>query len=126
METKGLPKVLIIEDEDSILNMYKFKLEKEWFEVNGVRNGENIVRIIEAFHPDILLIDIMMPVVNGFQALEKINAHISYPVKKIIFSNLSRPADFEKAKELWADDYYIKSNLMPKELVNRLKILLKD
>lgn len=126
MDTQALPKVLIIEDEESILNMYKFKLEKEWFEVFWAKNGEHIMDIVNESQPQIILIDIMMPVVNGFQALEIINTNISYPAKKIIFSNLSRPGDFEKAKLLWADDYYIKSNLMPKELVSKLKLLLSE
>ena len=82
--------------------------------------------IVNETKPEIILIDIMMPVVNGIQALEIINTHISYPAKKIIFSNLSRPGDFEKAKLLGADDYYIKSNLMPKELVSKLKLLLSE
>ena len=96
MDTTILPKVLIIEDDESILNMYKFKLEKEWFEVFWAKNWEHIMDIVNETKPEIILIDIMMPVVNGFQALEIINTHISYPAKKIIFSNLSRPGDLRK------------------------------
>lgn len=116
-------KILIGEDEKSLARTMNLKLTKAGFDVTIAYNGEEVLNAFKDNTFDLLILDIMMPKVNGFQVLEEMKKMgIKTPV--MITSNLSQLEDEKKAKELGAKDYFIKSNTSLIEIVDHVKSLL--
>lgn len=124
MEAK---KILIVEDDISIIDIYKIKFEKEWFNVKIAENWLIALTMIADFQPDLILLDIMMPSMNWFDSLLTIRnlAPSMKSTKIIMFSNLSSKEDIDKATEFWADWYIIKANFTPKEVLEKVKWYLE-
>jgi len=119
-------KILIIDDEMDLIKLVKEILESEEFEVSGAYDGEEGLRKAAGEMPDLILLDIKMPGLNGFQVLERLKidkstSHI--PVVMLTTSALRR--DRDKAFDLGAVDYVIKS-LEGFELGERIRKILKD
>lgn len=115
-------KILIIEDDRYIAKMYQTKLSLDGFEVELAENGAAGVEKAKSFLPDIILLDILMPEMDGFQVLESIRGDdtISF-VPVIIMSNLAKEEHVKKARVLGVKDYIIKSQITPQEVVQRIK-----
>lgn len=118
--SKKLKKILIIEDEKPIGNALKLKLQKEGFEAELVSNGEEGLKQIKKKKYDLLILDIVMPKMDGFDFLEEVqNKKFDSPI--IISSNLSQPEDMEKAKNLGASEFFVKSDISLSEIVSKIK-----
>lgn len=117
-------KILIVEDDMDIAQMYKLKLDKEWFDVEIAEDGFVALSSVVEFEPDVILLDIMMPSMNWFETLKVIREETSIETKIIMFSNISSQKHIEKSLKMWADDYLIKSDTTPKEAVAKIKTLL--
>ena len=116
--------VIIIEDNKILSDMYKYKLELEWYKVNVAYSWYKWIELINKWIPDLVLLDIMMPEINGFEVLEILkNEWIE--CKVIVFTNLNNSEDMERAKSLWAIDYIVKASLTPKELITRINTYFK-
>ena len=113
-------KILIVEDNQDLAEMYKMAFESAGFNVELCLDAMNAVHHLSTFHPDVVLLDIMMPMVSGFDFLKTARKKDS-KVKIIVNSNLSQKKDIDMAKEMGADDYLRKSDLTPKELVQKVK-----
>jgi len=112
-------KVLLIEDEESLAEVLKTKLVKEGYEVFVAYDGENGFNKISEIKPDIILLDILMPKLNGYEVLEKLKQNkIEIPV--IVISNSGQPVELEKTKQLGAVDYLIKANFDPSEVIDKI------
>jgi len=113
-------KVLIAEDEKPMANAVKLKLEKEGIEAVIAINGQEAVDFVKKENFDLVLLDLIMPVKDGFTALREIReSGINVPV--IIASNLSQGEDIEKAKKLGAIEYFVKSDTPISEVVGKVK-----
>ena len=113
-------KVLIAEDEKPMANAVKLKLEKEGIEAVIAINGQEAVDFVKKENFDLVLLDLIMPVKDGFTALKEIReSGINVPV--IIASNLSQGEDIEKAKKLGAIEYFVKSDTPISEVVGKVK-----
>ena len=113
-------KILIIEDEEALISLLKVKLEKEGFEVECAYNGEEGFKKIKEYKPDLILLDIVMPKMNGYEVLEKMNEeNIKTPV--IIISNSGQPVELEKTKKLGAVDYLIKTQFNPIDVIKKVR-----
>ncbi|HNV97209.1 MAG TPA: response regulator [bacterium] len=122
--SKQAKKILIAEDERAMAKALELKLRSSGFDAKSVFNGEDAVKELEKEHYDLLLLDIMMPIKDGFFVLEEIkNKNIKIPV--IISSNLSQEEDVKKAKNLGAIDYFIKSNTPIASVIEHVKNALK-
>lgn len=111
-------KVLIVEDDKALIDMYKTKFEREGFEVHTCENGLDAVKRISEILPDIVFLDIMMPGYDGFYALEVIKKFVpGFTGKILVFSNLNDADTVEKAKSLGADGFIVKANVTPREAV---------
>lgn len=118
-------KILIVDDERELSSMYQTALESEGFEVLRCDNGETALQQARAFKPDLILLDLMMPRLSGFEALELFRSTLETKAAKIvIFSALNRPEDIKRTKELGADDYIVKSSITFMNVVARIKELL--
>ena len=117
-------KILIIEDDKVLSEMYTMKFEKEWFDVNPAYNWLEWLSKISTFNPDIILLDIMMPWMNWFETLETIKQQSSSTCKIVMFTNIADKDKIEKAMKMWADDYLVKADTTPKDAVDRINKLL--
>ena len=119
-------KVLIVEDNLDLLDMYRFKFEKEGFEVKTCEDGFAAVQTAVDFKPDVILLDIMMPNMDGFETLKVIKTQTEVNTKIVMFSNLSSQKDIDRCLELWADDYLVKSDTTPSQAIQKVKELSSD
>ena len=120
--------LLIVEDDPIIAEMYAGKFEREGFHVKIAENGIIATTIIWTFSPAVILLDMMMPTMNGFETISVIRklAPSLETTKIIIFSNLSGEGDRNKAKELGADGYLVKAETTPASAVAYVRKLLGD
>ncbi len=110
-------RVLIAEDEKAISSVLGIKLENSGFKVDIANNGQEAIELLDKNIYDVVLLDLIMPLKNGFDVLE----HLKNTVKKVLVlvsSNLSQDIDIEKAKNLGAVDYYVKSDMTLSEIVD--------
>jgi len=117
-------KVLIIEDNEDLNNMFKVAFESKKYDVEVSLNGMDGVTKAGEFKPDVILLDIMMPQMNGYEVLSALKNNTSFPTKVVINSNLEQEGDKEKAVNLGADLYLKKSEYTPFEVVEEVEKLL--
>lgn len=117
-----MTKIAIIEDDLTINQMYRMKFEAEGFEVQVAENGKDGVTLVKEFGPDIILLDLQMPEMNGDEALTEIRSHDwgkKTPV--IILTNLGEEESPKHLRTLGIHSYIVKASLTPKEVVLRVK-----
>lgn len=118
-------KVLLVEDEKMLADMYTTKFTMEGFEAEKAYDGQAGVEKAKEFNPDIVLLDVIMPKVDGFAALKMLKddaATKNIPV--ILLTNLGQDEDIKKGKQLGAADYFVKANHTPAEVVVKVKQVL--
>jgi DNA-binding response OmpR family regulator len=115
-------KILLVEDDDGLANVYQMRLEAEGFIVKRVPNGEDALAAAIDFKPDLILLDVMMPKVSGFDVLDILrNTPETANVKVVMLTALSQETDKEKAEKLGADDYLVKSQVVIADVMERIK-----
>jgi len=115
-------KIAIIEDDSVISQMYRMKFEADGFEVQLANNGKSGVSLVEAFKPDIILMDLQMPEMSGSDALEIIRKNDwgkNIPV--IVLTNLGEEEAPKNLRSLGIHSYIVKANLTPRQVVQRVK-----
>lgn len=121
------PKILIIEDDRFLSSILKTRLEKEGFNVSQAFDGDEGIAFLKQNKPDLILLDIIMPKMSGFEVLQTISLDPelnSIPV--MIASNLGQDSDIQKAKSLGAVDYYVKVRTSIDELAQMVKNLVSQ
>lgn len=120
-----MAKILIIEDDEFYRKIYKKKFELSGYEVDVAVNGEEGLAKMSSFLPDLVFMDLMMPKMDGFTAIEKAKADERIKnIPIIVLTNLSTSEDAAKVKGKGAVDVIVKSNVEPQEVVDRAKQLL--
>lgn len=115
-------KILLVEDDEGLAQVYIARLEVEGFEVRRVPNGEDALASAVEFRPELILLDVMMPKVNGFDVLDILrNTPELTNVKIVMLTALSQDADRKKAEQMGADDYLVKSQVVIADVVTRIK-----
>lgn len=115
-------KILLVEDDDNVAAMYLMRLEAEGFKVKRSANGEDALAAAREFKPDLILLDVMMPKVSGFDDLDILrNTPDMANVKIIMLTALGQEADKQRAMSLGADDYLVKSQVVIADVVARIK-----
>jgi len=119
-------KILLVEDDPFLLSMYSTKFELENFKVVSASDGEKGLELSKKENPDIILLDILMPKMNGFEVLEKLkDDSLTKNIPIILLTNLNQKNEIEKGLALGANDYLIKAHFMPSEVVSKIKNILK-
>ncbi len=117
--------VLLVEDDEFLANIYKTKFEMEGFKVSVALNGEAGLADVKKKCPDIVILDILLPKMDGFVVLEKLKADPETKhVPVILLTNLGQKDDVEKGLKLGAADYLIKAHFKPSETVEKVKKVL--
>lgn len=115
-------KILIVEDDIALASVYRSRLELEGFTVDHVANGELALSKVIEFKPDLVVLDAMMPKINGFDVLDILrNTPETTNVRVVMLTALSQPKDKERAEALGADDYLVKSQVVIGDVVERIK-----
>lgn len=115
-------KILLVEDDQVLAGVYKDRLDLEGLDTLWVENGEKALAEALKYQPDLILLDVMMPRVSGFEVLDILrNTKETADIKIIMLTALSQDKNKQQAKDLGADDYLVKSQVVMNDVVDRIK-----
>jgi CheY-like chemotaxis protein len=124
-EDKKKIRVLLVEDDKFMVRLYQVRLAVEDFQVETAMNGDECLEKVKASPPDIILLDLMLPLMDGFAVLEKLKGNpdtASVPV--IVFSNHSSPPDVKRAMDLGASDFLVKVSTPPEDVIRKINNII--
>lgn len=120
-------KILIVEDDTFISRMYEAKLSSLGYQVKIAENGQDGLRVMQEWLPDLVLLDLILPILDGFEFLKQIKADNNFKnIPIIVLSNLDQKENIEKGISLGASDYIIKAQFTPSEVVEKIEKCLKS
>lgn len=120
-----MTKIAIIEDDSVISQMYRMKFEADGFEVQIANNGKDGIALVEQFVPDMVLLDMQMPIMNGDEALKNIRSEEwGKTVPVMILTNLGEEEAPKDIRSLGIESYIVKADLTPRQVVERVKTSL--
>lgn len=115
-------RILLIEDEEMLANMYEVKFNNEGYELIKAHDGAKGLEMAKSTKPDFVLLDIIMPKMDGFSVLSAMKEDSELKdIPVLLLTNLGQDEDIEKGKELGAVGYLVKANVTPIDVVNRVK-----
>ena len=115
-------KIAIIEDDAAISQMYRIKFEAEGYKVDTADNGFLGLKLIEEFEPDIVLLDLMMPQMNGDEMLKKLrNSKFGKDMKVVILTNMGESEAPDIIKQLGVSAFIVKANMTPRQVTELVK-----
>ena len=119
---KGMEKILLIEDEELIIRLLSKKLAAIGYDVSLAMNGEEGLEKIKQIVPDLILLDIVMPRMGGFEVMAEMKKDENIAdIPVIIISNSGQPLELERAKDLGAVDWLVKTEFDPKEVAEKIQ-----
>jgi DNA-binding response OmpR family regulator len=121
-----MSKILIIEDDKFLRELIVSKLKKENYDIVATVDGEEGIQKVKEEKPDLILLDLILPGIDGFEVLSQIKSDptiSSIPV--IILSNLGQKEDIDKGITLGANNYLIKAHFTPGEIIEKIKTILQ-
>lgn len=119
-------KILIVEDDRFLRELITQKLAKEGFDIIEAINGEEGIKKTKEEKPDLVLLDLILPGIDGFEVLSKIKEDVALAqIPVIVLSNLGQKEDVERGLKLGAVDYLIKAHFTPGEIVEKARNALK-
>jgi DNA-binding response OmpR family regulator len=118
-------KIMVIEDDRFLSSLMKARLEKEGFAIIQAFDGEEAIQTLKTETPAIIILDLIMPKITGFEVLQTISITPQLAkVPVVILSNLAQDSDIEKARQLGAKEYFVKVKVSIDDLVGRIKTLV--
>ncbi|MFC1594824.1 response regulator transcription factor [Patescibacteria group bacterium] len=119
-------KILLIDDDTFLLDMYSVKFNEAAIKIDVAQDGEEALDKIRENKYKAILLDIIMPNLDGFELLKKVKEEkLANSTPIIILSNLGQRDDLEKGLSLGADDYIVKANFTPSEVLEKLKEIIE-
>ena len=120
MEVKK--KILLVEDDEVLASVYRARLELEGFDIREVHDGEEALTATLEYHPDLILLDAMMPKISGFDVLDILrNTPETMNIRVIMLTALSQDKDRQRAESLGVDDYLVKSQVVIGDVIERVR-----
>lgn len=117
--------IILIDDDKFITDMYSEKLQQEGFNIFCANNGNDGAKLIALYKPDLILLDIVMPLGDGFYVLEEIKKNKeTKDTPIIILTNLANEIDRKETEKMGANDYVIKANSTPSKIIEKINSLL--
>lgn len=115
-------KILLVEDEEMLANMYEVKFKNEGFDLIKALDGSKGLELAKSEKPDFILLDIIMPKMDGFSVLTSLREDpTTKDIPVILLTNLGQEEDIERGKKLGAVGYLVKANITPSEVVDAVK-----
>lgn len=125
LKNKLMKKVLIVEDDKFLRDLLERKLKKEEFTIETAVDGEEAVNKINSWLPDLILLDLIIPKIDGFEVLRQTKSKpATKEIPVVILSNLGQQEEIEKGLNLGAVDYLVKAHLTPDEIIAKIKKIL--
>ena len=119
-------KLLVVDDDEILLDMYKERLQMSGYDVTAVTNGSAALKQVEKLMPDVILLDIMMPKISGFDVLKKLKDNDKTKnIPVIILTALSQENNRKQGMQMGASDFIIKAETMPKDVVAKIEKFIK-
>ncbi|MDP2910267.1 MAG: response regulator [bacterium] len=119
-------KILVVEDDKFLRELISQKLLKEGYDIVEAVDGEKGIENARKERPDLVLLDLILPGIDGFEVLAKLKADPKLSnIPVIILSNLGQKTDIEKGIEMGAVDYLIKAHFTPGEIIEKIKAIIK-
>jgi DNA-binding response OmpR family regulator len=127
MKTSHRQTILVVEDEHTLNEAYQVILQKAGYVVKSAFDGQQALDALKTYEPDLILLDLRMPNMDGLEFLQKYDVTHNHPqVKIIIFSNYDMQAEIDQAYQQGADRYILKAWASPKELLALVKNTLSN
>tara|TARA_Y100000310_G_C20617822_1_gene781601 strand:- start:640 stop:1005 length:366 start_codon:yes stop_codon:yes gene_type:complete len=121
-----MAKILIVEDDKFLRELIIQKVGGEGYEVAAALDGEQGLKVAQEEKPDAILLDLILPTMDGFEMLEKLKKQEeTKDIPVIILSNLGQKEDVDKATQLGAADYMVKAHFTPAEVIEKIKSVVK-
>lgn len=118
--------ILIVEDDKFLRELIAGKLVKEGYEISEAIDGEKGIKMIKEEKPDLVLLDLILPGIDGFEVLSRMKEDPELArIPVIILSNLGQKEEVERGIKLGAIDYMIKAHFTPREIIDKIKNVLK-
>ena len=119
--------ILIVEDDKFLRELIARKLTKEGFKINEAIDGEDGLEKAQKIKPDLILLDLILPGMNGFEVLSQIknDPHLAQ-IPVVILSNLGQKDEVEKGLKLGAVDFLVKAHFTPQEIVEKIKTVFSQ
>ena len=118
-------RILIVDDEENFQDIYLRKFTESGFEATAAADGASALKKIEEDQPDVVLLDLVMPQMDGFEVLRELGVmKLAKKPKVVLLTNLGQKEEIEKGLKLGAQDYIIKAHLTPSEVVERVRTVL--
>lgn len=124
---KKSPKIALIEDDIDLLEMFKLKLKLEGFNTVTAEDGVAAIKLIQSEIPDLVLLDMLLPMKDGFEVLKTIKGSGDRKIKSIpiiVITNLSSDEDIYEAKKLGACEYLVKVDITPADVISKITDIL--
>lgn len=120
-----MAKILVVEDDRFLANAYRVKLTREGHDVKIAYDGNEVFRTLEGYTPDVIILDLILPRMDGFLVLEYLKKAEKWKgIPVIVASNLGQSEDIVRATKLGADDYIVKTDLSMKMLAEKVRTVL--
>jgi DNA-binding response OmpR family regulator len=121
------PTILIVEDDMLFQSIYQNRLAQDGYRVKAASNGEDALREMEASPPDLVLLDLVLPQLNGYEVLSRMKADPQLTkIPVIVLSNKGEPEDVKRGLELGATDYLVKTMAHPKEVAWKIRQAISE
>ncbi len=117
-------KVLLIEDDQILAKLYQTKFQREDFDTQLAYDGQEGLEKMKSFNPDLIILDLIMPKVDGFTFLAKLKDDAALSARKtpiLVLSNLGQESDVKKAIDLGAKDFFIKADVSLSQMVEKVR-----
>ena len=122
-----MKKILLVEDDQFLVRVYKLKLEKQGYEVIYLEDGREVLQTVRVEKPDLVVLDLILPKKDGVEVLKELKGNTeTKDVPVLVLSQLGMPEDIEKSKEAGAIDHLVKSQNSFAEVVTEVKRILSD
>ncbi len=121
---KEAKKILLVEDDPTLSDAFSILLEKEGYEIENAFDGKEALDVLNDFEPDIILLDLLMPVMDGREFLKAFKNYNQVPI--IVFSNLDSKDEINEVLSLGATRYMLKAWASPKELVRIINDTIRE
>jgi len=118
--------ILLVEDDPFVVDIYTTKLKEVGFSIDVAEDGEEALRKLKEKKPDLMVLDIVLPNIDGWELLKKIREELGLEdLKVVVLSNLSQKNEVEKSSGFGVIKYFIKAHFTPSEVVEEIKKVLK-
>ncbi|MDE2001433.1 MAG: response regulator [Patescibacteria group bacterium] len=119
-----MAKILLVEDDQILAKLYQTKFQREGMEIQLAYDGEEGFEKMKSYHPDVVILDLIMPKVDGFSFLAKVQADAELAGRKtpiLVLSNLGQESDIKKAMDMGAKDFFIKADVSLSQMVEKVR-----